>query len=224
MKILVIGTEEQRLELIETFPDELDFDESHTLERISIAPYDYIFDLDIDNNPELIYDYSEIEDKTLIFSAVKVSLAEFELIGMLNPSLKLVGINAFPGFINRPVKELSFASEVSKNSFEELNKKLKWECQEVKDRVGMVTPRVIFMIINEACYTLQEGTSNIPSIDQAMKLGTNYPKGPFEWADEVGIEHVYETLIAIFKDTGDPRYKVCPLLKQKYLQDKSFYE
>jgi 3-hydroxybutyryl-CoA dehydrogenase len=93
----------------------------------------------------------------------------------------------------------------------------------VEDRVGMVTPRVIFMLINEACYTLQEGTASIKDIDTAMKLGTNYPYGPFEWADKIGINEIYETLIAIYEDTKDERYKICPLLKTKYLKEEKFY-
>jgi 3-hydroxybutyryl-CoA dehydrogenase len=87
----------------------------------------------------------------------------------------------------------------------------------------MVTPRVIFMIINEACYTLQEGTADMKDIDTSMKLGTNYPFGPFEWADNIGIKHVYETIETMYSDTHDERYKVCPLLKTKYLKGETFY-
>ena len=93
----------------------------------------------------------------------------------------------------------------------------------VEDRVGMVKPRVIFMIINEACYTLQEGTATIEDIDMAMKLGTNYPFGPFEWCDRIGVTSVFETLAAMYEDTKDERYKICPLLKTKYLKGETFY-
>jgi 3-hydroxybutyryl-CoA dehydrogenase len=73
------------------------------------------------------------------------------------------------------------------------------------------------MIINEAYYTVQEGTANRADIDQAMKLGTNYPLGPFEWCHKIGIADVYETLEAIYNDTHDERYKICSLLKHDYL-------
>jgi 3-hydroxybutyryl-CoA dehydrogenase len=74
------------------------------------------------------------------------------------------------------------------------------------------------MIINEAYYTVQEGTACRTDIDLGMKLGTAYPKGPFEWSEEIGIDHVYETLEALYQDTKDERYKICPLLKTEYLQ------
>jgi len=82
----------------------------------------------------------------------------------------------------------------------------------------MITPRVVCMIINEAFYTVQEGTATEGDIDQAMKLGTNYPHGPFEWCDKIGLNDVYETLEALYQDTHDERYKICSLLKQRYLR------
>jgi 3-hydroxybutyryl-CoA dehydrogenase len=85
----------------------------------------------------------------------------------------------------------------------------------VEDRVGLVTPRVICMIINEAYYTLEEGTATRSDIDLAMKLGTNYPYGPFEWANRIGIHRVIELLTSVYHDTKDDRYKVCPMLKSE---------
>jgi 3-hydroxybutyryl-CoA dehydrogenase len=82
----------------------------------------------------------------------------------------------------------------------------------------MVTPRVIFMIINEAYFTVQEGTARKADIDQGMKLGTNYPYGPFEWSELIGLQHVYELLEAVYEDTKDERYKICSLLKKEYLR------
>ena len=105
--------------------------------------------------------------------------------------------------------------------FEQLKKNLNIEAIHVIDRVGMVTPRVIFMMINEAYYTLQEGTANKEDINIAMKLGTNYPYGPFEWAEKTGIRHVAETLEALYEDTHDERYRICPLLKTEYMQHQA---
>ena len=88
----------------------------------------------------------------------------------------------------------------------------------VEDRVGMVTPRIICMIINEAFYTVQEGTASKKDIDLGMKLGTNYPMGPFEWLDKIGIDQAYELLEALYEDTKEERYKICPALKKEYLK------
>jgi len=49
-------------------------------------------------------------------------------------------------------------------------------------------------------------------------LGTNYPKGPFEFCSEFGINQVYLLLEALYQDTHDERYKICSLLKTEYLK------
>jgi 3-hydroxybutyryl-CoA dehydrogenase len=131
-------------------------------------------------------------------------------------------VNFLPGFINREFFEISLFRE-NHETATNIMRQLNWKYSIVEDRAGMVTPRVICMIINEACYTLQEGTADMHDIDLAMKLGTNYPNGPFEWADKIGIKDVYETLEAIYNDTRDERYKICPLLKTKYLNKETFY-
>ena len=63
--------------------------------------------------------------------------------------------------------------------------------QLVPDVPGMIAARTVSMIINEAYYTLEEEISSAEEIDIAMKLGTNYPYGPFEWARQIGIEKYY---------------------------------
>jgi 3-hydroxybutyryl-CoA dehydrogenase len=79
------------------------------------------------------------------------------------------------------------------------------------------------MIINEAAYLLQEKGATQSGIDTAMLLGVNYPKGPLAWADEIGLELVVKTLQGIRQETGDERYKVCPLLlRMSQLGEKFF--
>ncbi len=78
----------------------------------------------------------------------------------------------------------------------------------------MVAPRVLFLIINEAFLLMQEGTAKVGDIDTAMKLGTNYPNGPFEWAAKIGLNNIIETLEAMFEETGDLRFKPVDALKK----------
>ena len=102
----------------------------------------------------------------------------------------------------------------SADKWNTIAQELKLNYKIVDDRVGMVTPRVICMIINEAYYTVQEGTANKNDIDTAMKLGTSYPYGPFEWASIIGLKNVYNVLAAVYDDTKDERYKICQMLKR----------
>lgn len=224
MKIAVAGdatrVKEFRMKLNQEFTE----DAAVLSSAGALNAYDVIIDLNADERMEPPAYLSAAGNTLLILCAVKRSVAR--LIGGVHREVKcpVAGINALPSFILTNVSEVSFCRETDRPPFEKFAAETGLRYLEVQDRVGMVTPRVICMIINEACYTLQEGTAGKEDIDKGMKLGTNYPYGPFEWCDRIGIKEVYETLDAVWNGTHDPRYKICPLLKTKYLKGESFYQ
>lgn len=63
--------------------------------------------------------------------------------------------------------------------------------------------RIISCIVNEAFLALTEGVATAEDIDRAMKLGANYPKGPFEWAEEIGANGIVQTLDSLRAAHGD---------------------
>jgi 3-hydroxybutyryl-CoA dehydrogenase len=193
------------------------------LSNFDLQLFDIIFDLDFDEHPAQLKYYAGLKNKPVFLSAVKIQLAAATYEYGRKPECLLFGLNALPGFINRTTAEVSLYQRENESALKATMAALSLEYYLVTDRVGMVTPRILFMIINEACYTLQEGTASVADIDTAMKLGTNYPFGPLEWADKIGIKHVYETLEALYLDTREERYKICSLLKTKYLKGESFY-
>ena len=93
----------------------------------------------------------------------------------------------------------------------------------VPDRAGLVFPRILAMIINEAAQVYDEKIASREDIDTAMKLGTNYPFGPLEWADKMGVELIYNILTALHRDYGDDRYRPHPSLKEMVNLQKKFY-
>lgn len=125
------------------------------------------------------------------------------------------GFNGLPTFFNNPLMEVSCLNNEQLDLMKSLLDKIGAEYRIVEDRPGMVTPRIIAMIINEAFYTVMEGTATKEDIDKAMKLGTNYPYGPFEWAEKIGINQIKIMLEEIYSHTHDDRYKACPLLKKE---------
>ncbi|OGX80992.1 3-hydroxyacyl-CoA dehydrogenase family protein [Hymenobacter glacialis] len=134
----------------------------------------------------------------------------------------LFGYCGLPTLVNRPLLEVSVWNENNRQKLAETCAALGTDYRVVADRVGLVTPRVVCQIINEACFTLQEGTASMQDIDLGMRLGTNYPRGPFAWANAIGVERVYAVLEAMWHDTHDERYKVCPLLKRQALSGEPF--
>ena len=249
MKILVVGEQNSLDEFRKKFISKhsYTFIGIEELTKDIVNNIDVVFDFTLETNPESIKLYlpaplgirqtdSEKEKLVLFVNTVKISLAEIypqyldskdSKSKIQNPKseIHLFGFNGLPTMVNRTVLEVSRPCRDEKNAdiLDRVCRDLGTEYLVVKDRVGMVTPRVVCMIINEACYTLQEGTASIADIDQGMKLGTNYPYGPFQWADMIGVRNVYETLKAIYEDTKEERYKICPLLKEKYLKKECFY-
>jgi len=181
------------------------------------SSFDVIIDLNLDDESSRLPEYNLFDGRIVIGSAVKKSLAQMCDENNLQTSFHFIGINGLPAFLDKERLEISFLNKDSKNAFEKTAIAMNWKYKIVHDRVGMVTPRVICMIINEAFYTLQEGIASRDDIEAGMKLGTAFPYGPFEWCDKIGIKNVYETLVALYSSTKDERYIICELLKDHYL-------
>jgi 3-hydroxybutyryl-CoA dehydrogenase len=80
---------------------------------------------------------------------------------------------------------------------------------DVKDYPGFVVNRVLFPMINEAAFALQEGVSDAKGIDECMKGGCNHPMGPLALADLVGLDVVHAILDSLYREYGNPRYAPC---------------
>lgn len=219
MNILVIGEQANLLECRQKFGDKHEYSwvEEHRDAEKFLQSNGLVFDFIIEEEPHQFEIYCE-NTSTVFLNTCKVSLGELvHLVG--NPiSTKIFGFNGLPTFLARDVLEVSLWNPEDETVLKKVCEELHTDFLLVDDRIGLVTPRVICMIINEAYYTVQEGTASRADIDMAMKLGTNYPYGPFEWCSRIGIKHVYELIEALYDDTQDERYKICPLLKKEYLK------
>ena len=139
--------------------------------------------------------------KPVFINSVAITLQE------LNATPNVLRINGWQGFLQRPVWEI--AGTIDSNAaiiLEKLNKK----AAIVKDEPGLVSARIIAMIINEAYFALGDNVSTKEEIDIAMKLGTNYPFGPFEWAEKIGLKKIYDLLKKL--SAADKRYQPAPML------------
>ncbi len=153
-------------------------------------------------------DFSLFGNKPVLINAVTETLAE------LHFPANVSRINAWPGFLKRESWEIaSNEGERIENIFKDFNRKFFF----VKDEPGFVSARVISMIINEAFFSFGENVSTEEEIDLAMKFGTNYPQGPFEWAQAIGIEKVYFLLKKLSEK--EERYCPAPVLKKLFLEE-----
>lgn len=130
---------------------------------------------------------------------------------------RVVGFATFYPLRERKLIELSgglrTGEEALKNAegfFSALGK----ETVRVKDLAGLVFPRILSLIINQAARSFDEGIATAEEIDIAMRMGTNYPLGPLRWADVIGLDEVLAVLEGLERETGDDRYRPAPLIKK----------
>jgi len=136
-----------------------------------------------------------------------------ETLLQLKMPLNVSRLNAWPGFLQREVWEIATNN---KKDIEIIFNSLKQKIIVVKDEPGLVSARVVSMIINEAFFALGEKVSTKEEIDTAMKLGTNYPYGPFEWAERIGIENIFHLLEKLSEK--EDRYTPATSLKKLYIE------
>ena len=89
---------------------------------------------------------------------------------------------------------------------------------------GAIVARVLAAIVNEAASAVAEGVATPDAIDTAMRLGTNYPSGPLEWGERIGLAPVVGTLDTLHESVPDGRYRVTPLLRSLAERGGSFFE
>ncbi len=86
-----------------------------------------------------------------------------------------------------------------------------------EDYPAFIVNRILIPMINEAVYTLYEGVGSVKSIDQSMKLGANWPMGPLELGDFIGLDTCLAIMNVLYDGLADSKYRPCPLLV-KYVE------
>lgn len=76
-----------------------------------------------------------------------------------------------------------------------------------------ILERIAAAIANEACFALGEQVGSKADIDKAMRLGFNWPLGPFEWGDALGWDRALDVLENLREERGEA-YRPAPLLRQ----------
>jgi 3-hydroxybutyryl-CoA dehydrogenase len=205
MKVVVITNNDLKQELLaQGIADNTEVEWQEELFPVNTA--DVYIDLLFNGSAERINELTKLQPAIIIVNTVYLAADELPA--------GFIRINGWKSFLQRPLVEAGLTNlnkETAENIFACFNKKVEW----VTSVPGFVTARVISMIINEAYFTLDEKVSTKEEIDIAMKLGTNYPYGPFEWSSIIGLKNVYELLTTMAKTNS--RYTPADLLKKEAL-------
>ena len=144
------------------------------------------------------------------------SLSITEIASVTYRAKKCVGMHFFNPVHKMKLLEVIRALETDGETLSaavDLGKRMGKEVVVVCEAPGFITSRINAMIGNEAFYMLQEGIATAEDIDKAIKLGLNYPMGPFELVDLIGLDTRLHILEYLHKTLGE-KFRPCPLLAQ----------
>ena len=163
-------------------------------------------------------------DRDLPSEAILASLcaaqSTTEIASWTNRAPRVVGFSLLPPLEAGKLVEVApglDGEEAAAAAVEDLFRGAERDVARVRDDGGLVLARVLCLIINEAASMLMEGVASARDIDTAMRLGANYPRGPLEWADQIGVDFVYAVLQGLRAEQGEDRYRACPLLRKMVL-------
>jgi 3-hydroxybutyryl-CoA dehydrogenase len=153
----------------------------------------------------------------VVFASNTSGLSITEMAAVTGRPDKVVGMHFFNPVPVMKLVEVVKGVETSEETVRrarDMAVRLDKEPIEVKDAPLFVVNRILVPMINEAVFLLMEGVVTPEDIDRAMKLGANHPIGPLALADLVGLDVVLAVCDTLHRETGDPKYRPCPLLRQ----------
>jgi 3-hydroxybutyryl-CoA dehydrogenase len=110
------------------------------------------------------------------------------------------------------VRAIQTSDETAKAAREFCKKIDKDVCELKVDCPGFLTNRTMVALLNEVYYCLYEGVSTEKDIDMAFKSGFNWPMGPLELSDFIGLDTLLHITEDLYKRRGGDKYTPCPLL------------
>ena len=140
-------------------------------------------------------------------------------LGALGAEEGAVGFVALPDLASASVVELAPGRETGEEAlgaatqhFAQLGKHVE---RVLADAPGLILGRILCQLVNEAYFAVQQGVAAPGDIDTAMRLGFNWPRGPFQWAEAIGPARVLSVLDALRSELGEERYRAAPRLRRE---------
>lgn len=162
---------------------------------------------------EIIEEHAKAE---CYFATNTSTMSPTEIASFAKRPDKTIAMHFFNPVHKMPLVELVRGLETSDDTVEIIKKVAKQMGKEtvvIKEFPGFITSRISALVGNEAFYMLQEGLGTPEEIDKAIKLGLNYPMGPFELGDLVGLDTRLNNLKYLHEKLGE-KYRPAPLLEQ----------
>lgn len=191
----------------------------YTSDLKELAHVDLVVEATIDQfytKQELLRTADHLCKPEVVFISTSGTLTVSELSRGINRTQSLVGLRFIPPVPYVPVVELSTGYHTSEQAVQVAKRfaaRLGKEIVEVNESPGLVNPRALVSLINEAAYLLDEGVATAAGIEKIYKDSWNMDQGPFEMADRMGLDNILHWMEQLQEEFGD-RYAPCPLLRR----------
>ncbi len=171
---------------------------------------------DMDIKQTLFSELDKICEKDVILASNTSSLSITQIASRAKNQERIVGIHFFNPATVMKLIELIKGEKTSENvlkSAKQFSETLNKTVVIVNDAPGFVTTRLIYVLCNEAVKLKQEGIASTEDIDKAVKLAFNFPMGPLELSDLVGLD-IYLHIGEYLENQLGEHYKPSLLLKE----------
>lgn len=190
---------------------------NYTADLKELKNADLVIEATIDHfytKQELLRTADRLCRPEVVFILTSATLPVYEVARGLTRSNLLVGARFIPPVVDVDAVELSYSPDTDKNAIEIVKRfiaRLGKQAVRVHESSGLVNPRTLVTLINEAAYLLDEGTASADAIETIVKESWGMDQGPFEMADRMGIDIILDWMEQLQKRYGD-RYKPAPII------------
>jgi 3-hydroxybutyryl-CoA dehydrogenase len=167
--------------------------------------------------PAFILDCGAALDGPALQGGPQAILCATGSLAALDPAGSAVGFHALPPLAETAAVELTRgpgSSGAAVRGAEDFFASIGLHAEWVGDAPGLVLGRIVAQVVNEAAFALGEGVGDAADIDKGMRLGLGYPRGPLEWADAIGLDHILAVLEALNDEYREERYRAAPELRR----------
>lgn len=172
---------------------------------------------DIELKKKLYSDMDKICRPETVLASNTSGLSITEMASATVRPEKVIGMHFFNPVPVMKLVEVTRGAATGEDTFNlimDTARKLGKEPIAVNEAPLFVVNRILVPMINEAAYVLMEGIASAEDIDKGMMLGANHPIGPLALADLVGIDVLLAVQDTLYKETGDSKYRPCPLIRK----------
>jgi 3-hydroxybutyryl-CoA dehydrogenase len=197
-----------------------------TSEFEEVAHTDFIIeavDEQFELKAEVLKQLDKISSPETIIASSASTLSLTKIAKAVRRPEKVIGLHFSNPVPKTPLCEIVRAFLTSDETFQRTRdfiKSIGKTPVEVYEYPGFITTRLILPMLNEAMHVLMEGVASAEDIDTAMRLGFNFPIGPLELADSMGLEELLAWMESMFHEFGEIKWRPCPLLRRLVREQK----